>query len=304
MVTKLLHFNLQQRGQVCGKQAVNPPLSLIWVIKNMRRRLVLSLLGLGLSSLVQAAEMVKIPAGKFFMGCSRDDRHCEPDEGQPGGVSVFVPSFYIDPVEVTAAEYKSCVDAGKCAPPKTHARNKYCNYGAAGREHYPVNCVDWPDAMKYCAVQGKRLPLEAEWEKAARAGSDTPYVWGAAPSCAQAIFNDGKTTGAVTDELDGCGEDRTWRVGTHPANAYGLYDMFGNVSEWVQNWFHSDAMQFYADGKLKAPVSGQRKVIRGGAWDESQAALRSSSRYAKTPISGTAVWGSNGFRCAKDDTVY
>ena len=257
---------------------------------------------LGFSTLTQAAEMVNIPAGTFLMGCSQDDRDCEPDEGKPGGISVFVPSFFIDPYEVTVAEYKACVATGRCAPPKTHARNKYCNYDAPGRDRYPVNCIDWPDVAKFCALQGKRLPLEAEWEKAARAGNNTPHVWDSAPTCAQAILNDSKTTGAVQGEFDGCGEDRSWAVGSRPANAYGLYDMFGNVSEWVQNWYHPDAMQFYARGELRAPSAGKRKVIRGGAWDESKTALRSASRYAKTPLSGASVWGSNGFRCAKDNS--
>lgn len=256
------------------------------------------------SATSQAAEMVKIPAGKFLMGCTHNDDACEPDEGKQGGLSVDVPTFYIDPNETTVAEYRACVAAGQCAPPKTHAHNKYCNYDAPGRDRYPVNCVDWTDAANYCAQQGKRLPLEAEWEKAARAGNDAPYSWDAAPTCRQAILNDGKTTGAAPGELDGCGEDRTWAVGTRPPNAYGLYDMFGNVSEWVQNWFHRDALHLYAQGHLKAPAKGQRKVIRGGAWDEVQVALRSASRYAKTPRSGASVWGSNGFRCAKDGSAH
>ena len=252
----------------------------------------------------QSAEMINIPAGKFFMGCSHNDVDCKADEGKPGGVSVYVPAFFMDPYEVTVADYRSCVKAGKCAPPKAHTKNKYCNYNAPGRDRFPVNCVDWPDAANFCAQHKKRLPLEVEWEKAARAGSDTPYSWGVAPTCRQAVLNDGKTDGSVQGELDGCGEDRTWAVGTRPPNAYGLYDMFGNVSEWVQNWFHKDAMQYYANGELKGPRTGQRKVIRGGAWDEVQVALRSASRYAKTPVSGASVWGSNGFRCAKDDTPH
>lgn len=269
----------------------------------MRHFLACCLLGLnllGLSVAAQSVEMVKIPAGKFLMGCSQNDRECEQDEGKPGGTNVYVPAFYIDRYEVSVAEYRACVRAGKCALPKTYARNKYCNYDAAGRDRFPVNCVDWPDAANFCAKQGKRLPLEAEWEKAARAGSNASYSGGAAPSCRQAILNDGKTQGTVRGELDGCGEDRTWAVGTRPPNAYGLYDMFGNVSEWVQNWFHPNALQSYANGELTAPHTGQRKVIRGGAWDESRVALRSSSRYAKVPVSGEKVWGSNGFRCAKD----
>ena len=273
-------------------------------VKDMRNFLVACFFGLcliGLTATAQAAEMKKIAAGKFRMGCSHNDQHCESDEGKPGGVSVTVPAFYIDTHEVSVAEYRACVEANQCALPKTHTRNKYCNYGAPGRDEYPVNCVDWPDAANYCAKQGKRLPLEAEWDKAARGGTDAIYIWGKAPTCADAVFDDGKTIGSVQGEMDGCGEDRTWAVGTRPANPYGLHDMFGNVSEWVQNWYNADALQTYAKGDLKGPRTGQRKVIRGGAWDETQAAQRSASRYAKTPISGAAVWGSNGFRCALDD---
>ena len=268
----------------------------------MRNFLIFCLLGLSLfGQLIQAAEMKRIPAGKFLMGCSHHDPDCEPDEGKPGGVIVRVPAFYIDPYEITVAEYRACVEAGQCSPPKTHTRNKYCNYGAPDRDRYPVNCVDWPDAANYCAQQGKRLPLEVEWDKAARGGSNAIYIWGKAPTCRDAILDDGKTVGSVPGEGDGCGEDRTWSVGSRPANAYGLYDMLGNVSEWVQNWFDTDGLQLYARGDLKGPPTGQRKVIRGGAWDEPQAALRSASRYAKPPISGKSVWGSNGFRCVQDD---
>ena len=160
--------------------------------------------------------------------------------------------------------------------------------------------MDWWDAFAFAAWKGRRLPTEQEWDKAARGGSETIFIWGNAPTCNEAVLNDGKTLGSVQGEHDGCGEDRTWAVGTRPANAYGLYDMFGNVSEWVQNWFDADALPLYAKGEIRGPRMGKRKVIRGGAWDESQVALRSASRYAKTPLSGAAVWGSNGFRCAKD----
>ena len=246
------------------------------------------------------AAMVTIPAGAFVMGCTQSAAECEADEGQPGGMRVFVPAFTIDPYEVTVREYRACVIAGLCQAPKTHAHNKYCNYDAPNRDYFPVNCVDWPDAKNYCLQQGKRLPLEAEWEKAARAGSTAAYIWNAVPSCRQAVMNDGKTNGTVLGEQDGCGEDRTWAVGTRPPNSLGLYDMFGNVSEWVENWYHPEALSQYAQGQLQAPRDGQRKVIRGGAWDEVQVAMRSASRYAKTPRSGKSVWGSNGFRCAKD----
>ncbi len=247
-----------------------------------------------------AAEMVLIPAGQFLMGCTQQTRGCERNEGKPGGKKVYVSAFYIDPYEVSVMEYRACVKAGQCQAPKTHAINQYCNYDAPGREQYPVNCVDWPDAANFCSRNGKRLPLEAEWEKAARAGTETSYIWGAAPSCKQAILNDGRTKGSVVGELDGCGEDRTGPIGSRPPNGFGLYDMLGNVSEWVQNWYHPDALKMYAAGNLNAPPNGQLKVIRGGAWDEVQVALRSASRYAKTPRSGVTGWSSNGFRCAKN----
>lgn len=259
--------------------------------------LVMSLL---LSGQVHSSGMAFISAGEFLMGCAQADPSCDPDEGKAGGMRVYVPDFYIDRHEVNVAEYRACVKAGQCRLPKLHSRNQYCNYDAPGRDLHPVNCIDWQDALSYCQAQGKRLPLEAEWEKAARAGSESAYLWKMPPTCKQAILNDGMTTGSAPGEWDGCGEDRTWAVGTRPANAYGLYDMFGNVSEWVQNWYQIDVLHLYAKGNLRAPSNGQRKVIRGGAWDESQRALRNASRYAKPPRSGRSVWGSNGFRCAKD----
>jgi iron(II)-dependent oxidoreductase len=245
-----------------------------------------------------AGEMTLVPAGGFVMGCSVQDKHCDTDE-RPA-VSVNVPAFRIDRNEVSVAEFRACVETGRCRAPKTHALNKYCNYGAPGRDAHPVNCVDWEDARNYCQVQGKRLPREAEWEKAARAGTRTAYHGGDRTDCSQSISNDNKTTGSVRGELDGCGEDRTWPVASRPANAWGLHDMHGNAGEWVANRYAEDALAHYARGALDYPAQGERRVVRGGSWDEKTENLRASFRNSKPAVSGQAIYGSIGFRCALD----
>lgn len=249
-----------------------------------------------------AADRVMIPAGSFQMGCSRLDAQCGNDEGSPGGVAVMVPAFLIDRHEVSVADYRRCVTDGACSPPLTHARNKYCNYGAADRADHPVNCVDWDQAATYCGWADGRLPTEAEWEKAARAGVDNgyPWPWGSQVGCAQAVL-DAVSPAASDQEPDGCYRDSTWPVGSRPANGFGLHDMHGNAGEWVANWYAPDALtRLYAKGDLYGPVSSRQRVVRGGSWDESRTNLRSSFRNVKPPQQGQAIYGSVGFRCAAD----
>ena len=249
---------------------------------------------------VYAASRVEVPAGSFQMGCSKTDSGCEKDEGKAGGISVDVPAFKIDKYEVTVAEYQKCMDAGKCERPKDHKRNKYCNLGEPDRNNHPVNCVDWSEAVAYCSWVGARLPYEAEWEKAARAGTDSAYPWGNKVSCKQAILDDGVTQGSVAGEPDGCGEDRSWPIGSRKANALGLFDMHGNIGEWTANWYAKDALvSLYAKGDLKGPAEGRQRVVRGGSWDENRSNLRSSFRNVKPPVSGKSVYGSIGFRCVE-----
>ncbi|MDP6182811.1 MAG: formylglycine-generating enzyme family protein [Gammaproteobacteria bacterium] len=247
------------------------------------------------------AAQVAIPDGPFPMGCSLGDPECENDEGMAGGTRVVVPGFEIDTHEVTVSQYRVCVEDGPCTVPKDHNRNQYCNYDGPGRGDHPVNCIDWRQAVAYCRNLGKRLPREAEWEKAARAGSATRYPWGQEVSCKQAIVDDGETLGTAGDEPDGCGEDRTWPVGSRRANAFGLFDMHGNVGEWTANWYAPDAItSLYAKGDLDGPGSGKRRVVRGGSWDENRANLRSSFRNVKAPEQGKRIYGSIGFRCVAD----
>ncbi len=255
-----------------------------------------------LSTHTFASDRVMISKGQFLMGCSTHDSACDEDEGKPGGTAVFVPTFYIDKYEVSVADYKECLKNKLCQRPKDFKYNKYCNLDAPQRENHPINCIDWKDAKQYCTWKGGRLPYEAEWEKAARAGSHSRYPWGNNVSCKNAILDDGKTTGSVKDEHDGCGEDRTWARGKRDANKFGLFDMHGNAGEWIENWYAKDAItKFYTKGKLALPDKGVRKLVRGGSWDENRENLRSSFRNVKLPDSGQAVYGSIGFRCVYDN---
>jgi len=249
---------------------------------------------------VQAQDRVLVTAGSFAMGCSQSDDLCDKDEGPSGGIDVSLPAYVIDRNEVTVAEYRACVEAGKCTRPLDNKRNQYCNYDHPDREQHPVNCVDWSQALTYCEAHAGRLPNEAEWEKAARAGSKTRYPWGQVVSCKQAILDE-VSPAASNREPDGCFTDATWPVGSRPANALGIFDMSGNVGEWTNNWYAGDAIRsLYAKGVLEGPADGRQKIVRGGSWDEDSPNLRSSFRNVKPPAQAGSIYGSIGFRCAAD----
>ncbi|HED36546.1 MAG TPA: formylglycine-generating enzyme family protein [Gammaproteobacteria bacterium] len=271
-------------------------------MKNSLHRSLLLLPVLLTPGLCWATDVVKVEAGNFQMGCSQGDPDCGKDEGKQGGTAVFVKTFYIDKLEVSVADYNKCMKSGNCpAPADDHDRNQYCNQGAKDRNDHPINCVDWDQALAFCKWKKGRLPYEAEWEKAARAGSHSRFPWGQNVSCKNAILDDGVTTGSVKGEPDGCGEDRTWTRASRPANAYGLFDMHGNAGEWTANWYKDNAIEaLYAKGDLKGPKSSKQRVVRGGSWDENKNNLRSSYRNVKPPVSGRAIYGSVGFRCAYD----
>lgn len=241
---------------------------------------------------------VKIPAGQFQMGCSVDDTLCESDEGPEGGVSVFVDTFFIDKFETSVAEYRACVDAGACERPFDFRRTHYCNFDAPGRDNYPVNCVNWHMADNYCQWRGGQLANEAQWEKAARANTQTPYPWGFEPaSCSVAVMDPGTPNQSDT-ETDGCWRDLSWPRASFAPNQFGLYDMIGGTSEWVSNWYQEDAyVTLYSKGHLTGPEKGSKKVIKGGSWDEKHWAQRVSNRFAKPVTGNPDLYGSNGIRC-------
>lgn len=249
---------------------------------------------------VNASDRMLVPAGPFQMGCSVDDDWCEKDEGAAGGVEVKVPEFWIDPYEVTVAEYRACIEAGKCDRPLDNKRNKYCNFDHPERDKHPVNCLDWSQAANYCTWKQGRLPREAEWEKAARADSTSRYPWGQQVNCKQAIVDE-VSPATSNNEPDGCYTDATWPVGSRAGNKLGLFDMHGNVGEWTANWYGKNAIeQLYAKGDLSGPEKGMRRVVRGGSWDENRPNLRSSFRNVKAPEQGGSIYGSIGMRCVAD----
>lgn len=250
-------------------------------------------------------KMVHIPAGAFRMGCSAGDTLCQNDEGPPGGVQVDVPGFFIDRHEASVAQFRSCVEAGACERPFDYQRTHYCNYGAPGRDDYPVNCVNWNLAHQFCAWRDARLAWEAEWEKAARGGTLTPYWWGSTPAdCTRAVMDPGQPEQADT-ETDGCWRDLSWPRGRFAPNPFGLYDMIGGTSEWVANWYDKNAYsEHYAHGDLHGPSRGTHKVIKGGAWDEKHAAQRVSNRFSKPVTGNPDLYGSNGIRCAMDEAPW
>lgn len=250
------------------------------------------------SSATPPAGQVLIPAGAYQVGCSVNDDLCDIDEGAEGGVTVNVPAFFIDIAEVSVAEYRQCVESGDCTEPFNYKRTHYCNYGAPGRDNYPVNCVNWKQSLQYCSWKGGRLAYEVEWEKAARAGTATSHHWGnQLATCERAVIDPG-LPGQKDTETDGCWRDLTWPRNSFPPNQFGLHDMVGGISEWVMDWYVIDThKRFFSQGILLGPSHGERKVIKGGAWDEKTWAQRVSNRFAKPVTGNPDLYGSNGIRC-------
>jgi formylglycine-generating enzyme required for sulfatase activity len=242
--------------------------------------------------------MVLIPAGDFWMGCNAaKDGSCAGDEKPQHQVTLS--AYYMDLDEVTVDDYAGCVSAGGCSTPNT---NGSCNWGKGGKGSHPINCVDWFQASAYCAWADKRLPTEAEWEKAARGGCETvtgdcktgmrTYPWGeAAASCTYAVMKDG---GA------GCGTDGTLPVGSRSSagdGPYGLRDMSGNVWEWCADWYDAIYYETSPSQDSKGPVGAKsHRVNRGGSWNNGGNFLRAAYRNGGTPEDR----GNNlGFRCAR-----
>ena len=236
------------------------------------------------------AEMVEVPAGRFTMGCDPfKDPVCyyAPDEKLH---QVKLDSFKIDKYEVTFRRYQQCVDAKVCSPP---AIGGALNYGWQGIDRFPVNGVTWHQAKAFCAWEGRRLPTEAEWEKAARSTDSRIYPWGnKQPSCALAVM-DRPGAGHL-----GCGTGNTQNVGSKPAGAssYGVLDMACNLWEWTADW-HSES--YFSSSPIDNPAgpsSGYYKVTRGGDFFSREGyELRSTSRFPYEPTDYSIAIG---FRCA------
>jgi formylglycine-generating enzyme required for sulfatase activity len=239
--------------------------------------------------------MVLIPAGSFEMG----DHFNEGDSDEKPVHTVQLSSFYMDKYEVTNGEYKKCVDAGSCRAPdesKSNTRSSY--YGDSRYKNYPVIYVDWNQAKSYCEWKGGRLPTEAEWEYAARGGLEgARYPNGDNINCGDANFE--RWSGSYDDRKcrDSGGKDNdTHPVGSYAANGYGLYDMAGNVFEWVNDWYGENYYKNSRPRNPLGPVNGTSRVVRGGSWDSNTSLIRVSLRDNYNP---TTWFYYLGFRCAR-----
>ena len=241
-------------------------------------------------------EMVRLPGGRFLMGSPDSEPEREDDEGPQHWVQV--PAFEIGRYPVTFAQWDACMAAGGC-------RHMPDDLGW-GRGQQPVINVSWKDAQEYVRwltrVTGEhwRLPTEAEWEYAARAGTKTPFSTGACITTRQANY-DGNY------DYNNCGAETVYRgntqpVGSYPANPWGLYEVHGNVWEWVEDQYHESYKGAPTDGSAWAKrlfwVGGYR-VLRGGSWDSNPRSLRSANRDRNDPSNRN---GSYGFRVARTIT--
>lgn len=207
-------------------------------------------------------QMVVVPAGEFTMGCKESDGIlCAPGTEEH---KVFVNSYKIDKYPVTFDRYQACIDDGSCTEPYYGAA---CNYQMAWSGNHPANCITFKQAESACAYEGKRLPTEAEWVKAARGPKANLFPWGnkPEPSCDRVVMSQrvGKNTIGP-----GCGAGTSQTVDSKPKGAsyYGVMDMAGNVFEWTSDWYSENYFKQSPYKNPKGPATGLTKVLRGSAW--------------------------------------
>ncbi len=234
---------------------------------------------IGVSEPKLTIEWVQIPAGTFTMGSPNNEAERSNNEGPQTVVTVS--AFKMSQYEITFAQYDAFCDATD--------REKPGDQGW-GRGSRPVINVSWDDAVAFAAWMGLgcRLPTEAEWEYACRAGTTTSFNTGSCLSTSQANYYG-------TSPYSGCSAGSylgsTQPVGSYAPNAWGLYDMHGNVYEWVSDWGGS-----YSGGSQNnpsGPASGGSRVVRGGSWSNYGRYCRSAYRYSFVPSYRT---GDVGFR--------
>ncbi len=219
------------------------------------------------------SEIVYVPAGEFIMGSDEGDSDEQPVH------TVYLDAFWIDKYEVTNSQYRKCMEAGACDVPSDTTY-----YDNADYAEHPVVYVSWNDALAYCQWAGKRLPTEAEWEKAARGTDGRTYPWGEGIDCDHAQY-------------DECG-GQTVPVGSRSkgASPYGALDMAGNVWEWVADWYDSGYYSQSPGRNPPGPDSSEFRVLRGGSWDDVAHFGRGAYRAGSDPrLRGNFV----GFRCAR-----
>ena len=252
--------------------------------------------------------MVYVPVGEFIMGstttqvdyalalCNESWGNCKRswfDNEQPQH-TVYLDAFCIDQTEVTNTQYRACVEAGVCDAPLDTTYYDDTSYA-----QHPVVYVGWNDADAYCWWAGKRLPTEAEWEKAARGTDGRLYPWGNTFDGSKLNFCDKNCSEDRRDTSVDDGYADTAPVGSYPAGAspYGALDMAGNVWEWVADWADSGYYSQSPGRNPPGPDSGEKRVMRGGSWGGELFHVRNANRGWDLPDTrDTSV----GIRCARD----
>jgi formylglycine-generating enzyme required for sulfatase activity len=233
--------------------------------------------------------MSLIPAGCFNMGDAFSEGHS--DELPVHNVCI-TSDFYMDVHEVTNAEYAACVSGGGCmAPFFSYSYNHVSYYGNPTYNNFPVIYNDYNESTAYCTWEGKRLPTEAEWEYAARGGlAGKRYPWGDTISGAKANY----------DNSGDPWDNDTTPVGYYAANGYGLYDMAGNVGEWVSDWYLATYYSVSPTNNPTGPASGTYRVVRGAkGFPVYMFDIRVASRGQY--FLPTNQYYTVGFRCAGDE---
>jgi len=219
--------------------------------------------------------MVEIPAGPFIMGTDSGDPNEAPAH------EVDLPAFMMDKFEVTNADFAVFVEVtGYETYAEKEGRAGWRTAYSEGKDNHPVVYVTFDDALAYCTWADKRLPTEAEWEKAARGPEGFGFPWG----------DEWDPTKANVKES---GLRGTAAAGSYPPNGYGLCDTAGNVWEWVDSPYEAYPGSDYQDSKYSPDLRG----IRGGGWFDDEAQVRATNRNAGDPT--TTANDDIGFRCAK-----
>lgn len=258
-----------------------------------------------------SGEMILVPAGNFLMGSTSGSTEEQPQH------TVYLDAYYIDKYEVTNAEFKQFIDAdgyniqaywstagwsyrqsqGWTAPTWWTLGDYYSGPGYPG---FPVVGVTYYEAEAYANFVGKRLPTEAEWEKAARGTDARTYPWGEGINVVRANYQNSNDPYEPYSTPVGFYDGRL-----HPSppfqtvdspSPYGGYDFAGNVSEWVRDWYSSAYYSSSPSANPPGPISGAYRVVRGGSWSDPTVNLRCAYRLAVQPPGRI---GYIGFRCAR-----
>jgi len=239
-------------------------------------------------------QLALIPAGTFLMGAPSGETGHFPNETPQHEVTLTRP-FYLGLYPVTQRDYETVMGTNP----------SLFGTGHNGEVNHPVEQVSLEDAVRFCEelsarpeehVAGRvyRLPTEAEWEHACRAGTTTPFSWGSTASSTQANFSGQNSYGGAPT---GPYLERTTPVGSYPPNAFGLYDMHGNVWEWCNDWYDKNYYENSPREDPPGPPAGDVHVLRGGSWYIVGRGIRCAERCytGEAPVTRP---GSVGFRVA------